>query len=801
NSSSSHLSTSYRAILPPVTTAPPTEEPCKNVLCEPPVKCTKNGAGLVEIPWENICCPRYECQCQVPCNPPPICQDLSPPFRIGDPDVDCCPAYEYRDTYHNSSPQMCGSHLSYHHLHRRWQLSGSGLRRSMLPKIRTPTPNPCDGVTCAEHQCPAGENLLVKQTSDDPCCPAYECVPSETTPPPVWTPTPGKCDNVICQTVDCFMTGSKKVLISVEDCCPVYDCECEPCSPAPACNGNKPIMTIDPEMDCCPKYKCPEEATPPPKPTPTTPAPTTSEPCKDVLCEPITCDKKGSTLDIIPWAESCCPHFVCVCKIECDPPICYDGRPPVRVGDPDTECCPEYKCEPPLPPCENVICPVIQCAVGEIAIEYDGDDPCCRQTDCVPITPVPTVPPTAPSTCDSVTCIVPECRENEKRIVKIDSDDPCCPLYECAPPPTPPSTTPEIPNNCSEECPVIECHKIGTIREFAGGDDPCCPQYKCVCQPCDPAPNCGQNSQAVIKEFDIDSECCPTYDCITKIETTTPIIITTPIPTPSARSHAVPFLNVKMAYHQSERKTLKSTAAQNTYALCTGVNCFVPPCDIPAVLVEVPGDDHCCKSYDLHKRQRKFAMCPLCEPNNCDVRDTVLVKVDPVDGCCPVYQCIPPTTTPPETTPTSEECEGVVCQVEECTKEGSYAVSVGRDECCETYACAPPPPTPTIPSTTLPMADHHSELKTPNFTAAQNMNACQDVTCVIPTCRQDYSLIEVSSNDPCCKSYECNPPPTAPPTTEVPPCDFSGCSPTDCDDGYTLMVKYNPEDDCCPTYE
>ncbi|XP_069599060.1 mucin-2-like [Ranitomeya imitator] len=941
-------------ILPPVTTAPPTEEPCKNVLCEPPVKCTKNGAGLVEIPWENICCPRYECQCQVPCNPPPICQDLSPPFRIGDPDVDCCPAYECIVTPITTPPPKCAGVTCPTII-----CTGDGNLVEVASEdpccqrfecfypepIQTPTPNPCDGVTCAEHQCPAGENLLVKQTSDDPCCPAYECVPSETTPPPVWTPTPGKCDNVICQTVDCFMTGSKKVLISVEDCCPVYDCECEPCSPAPACNGNKPIMTIDPEMDCCPKYKCPEEATPPPKPTPTTPAPTTSEPCKDVLCEPITCDKKGSTLDIIPWAESCCPHFVCVCKIECDPPICYDGRPPVRVGDPDTECCPEYKCEPPLPPCENVICPVIQCAVGEIAIEYDGDDPCCRQTDCVPITPVPTVPPTAPSTCDSVTCIVPECRENEKRIVKIDSDDPCCPLYECAPPPTPPSTTPEIPNNCSEECPVIECHKIGTIREFAGGDDPCCPQYKCVCQPCDPAPNCGQNSQAVIKEFDIDSECCPTYDCITKIETTTPIIITTPIPTPDRCLNILcePLTCTKQGatvntyawadeccphyvcectqpcspipqcqdgippirtqdpekYCCPEYICQTPTQAPTTPELCTGVNCFVPPCDIPAVLVEVPGDDHCCKSYECippatapPQTTEKICDVSLCEPNNCDVRDTVLVKVDPVDGCCPVYQCIPPTTTPPETTPTSEECEGVVCQVEECTKEGSYAVSVGRDECCETYACVcqpcspspicenlsvtvnvethccpiyecpPPPPTPTIPSTTLPnpcenrvcepitctkqgaTAERREwadpccplfvcecteqcspppecqdgrppfriqdpelyccpeyECLPPTLVPPVTPEECQDVTCVIPTCRQDYSLIEVSSNDPCCKSYECNPPPTVPPTTEVPPCDFSGCSPTDCDDGYTLMVKHNPEDDCCPSYE
>ncbi|XP_077115765.1 uncharacterized protein LOC143770229 [Ranitomeya variabilis] len=941
-------------ILPPVTTAPPTEEPCKNVLCEPPVKCTKNGASLVEIPWDNICCPRYECQCQVTCDPPPICQDSSPPFRIGDPDVDCCPEYECIVTPITTPPTKCAGVTCATII-----CTGDGnlvevasedpccQRFECVYPEPTPTPNPCDGVRCAEQQCPAGENLLVKQSSDYPCCPAYECVPSETTPPPVWTPTPGKCDNVNCQTVDCFMTGSQKVLISVEDCCPVYDCECEPCSPAPACNGNKPIMTIDPEMDCCPKYKCPNEGTPPPKPIPTTPAPTTPELCKDVLCDPITCDKKGSTLDIIPWAESCCPHFVCTCKAVCDPiPICNDGSPPVRVGDPDTECCPEYKCEPPLPPCANVICPVIQCAVGEIPIEYDGSDPCCRQTDCVPITPVPTVPPTAPQTCDSATCIIPECRENEKLIVKINSNDPCCPLYECAPPPTPPSTTPEIPENCNEECPVIECHKIGSTQAFAGGDDPCCPQYKCVCQPCNPAPNCGQNSQAVITEFDVNSECCPTYDCIVKIETTTPIIITTPIPTPNRCLNILcePLTCTKQGavvntyawadeccphyvcectqacspipqcqdgtppirtqdpekYCCPEYICQTPTPEPTTPEPCTGVNCFVPPCDIPAVLVEVPGDDHCCKSYECippvtapPQTTEKICDVSLCQPNNCDVRDTVLVKADPIDGCCPIYECIPPPTPPPETTPTSNECEGVVCQVEECTKGGSYAVSVGRDECCETYACVcqpcspppicenlsvtvnadtqccpiyecpPPPPTPTIPIITTPnpcenrvcepitctkqgataerrewadpccplfvcecteacspppeCQDGSPPFRTqdpelyccpeyaclpPTLVPPVTPGECQGVTCVIPTCRQDYSLIEVSSNDPCCKSYECNPPPTAPPTpTQGPPCDFSGCSPTDCDDGYTLIVKHNPEDDCCPTYE
>ncbi|XP_073426041.1 uncharacterized protein [Dendrobates tinctorius] len=933
-------------------------EPCKNVLCEPPVKCTKNGAGLVEIPWENICCPRYECQCQVTCDPPPICQDSSPPFRIGDPEVDCCPAYECIVAPITTPPTQCAGVTCPTVI-----CTGDGnlvevasedpccQKFECFHPEPTSTPNACDGVTCAEHHCSAGESLLVKQTSDDPCCPAFECVPTETTPPPVWTPTPGisnsrqiisqsrssfkikcfmKCDNVNCQTVNCFMTGSKQVLISVDDCCPIYDCECDPCSPAPVCNGNKPIMTIDPEMDCCPKYKCPDEATPPPRPISTTPAPTTPEPCKDVLCDPINCVKKGSTLDIIPWAESCCPHFVCICKADCNPiPICDDGRPPVRVGDPDTECCPEYKCEPPLPPshsrnsddlesvssgieqgiyllylgydCANVICPVIWCAAGEIPVEYDGDDPCCRQTECVPITPVPTVPPTPPLPCDSVTCIVPECRENEKRIVKIDSNDPCCPLYECAPSPTPPSTTtPEIPEYCNYECPVKECPKIGSFPILTGGDDPCCPQYRCECQPCDPAPICDENIQALITDFNIDLECCPIYKCPISPETTTPIIITTPVPTPSAYRNAVPFLNVKTAHHQSELKTLRITAAQNTYAAREHLECSDHNMVSFKVVFNqtlkrgnaktwnfrkddfnkfrkelkrvdweylmVTGDtDHkwgMFKDIPLEASRKLILSVPpvtappqttqkicdvsLCEPNDCDVSDTVLVKGDPEGGCCPIYQCIPPPTPPPETTPTSvsiirgyplidfsylksfpadgcynhvilqDVCVGVVCHVEECTKQGSYAVSVGRDECCETYSCvcqpcSPPPicedlsvtinaETQCCPIYECHYSNHNSSVP-PTLEPPVTPEQCQGVTCVIPTCREDYSLIEVSSNDPCCKSYECNPPPTTSPPTPAPPCDFSGCAYTDCDDGYTLMVKFNPEDDCCPTYE
>ncbi|XP_073511485.1 uncharacterized protein [Phyllobates terribilis] len=1074
---------------------PTTPEPCRNVVCEPPVKCTKNGADLAEIPWDNICCPRYECQCQVICDPLPICRDSSPPFRIGDPDVDCCPAYECIETPPTTPPIKCAGvdcpttvctgdgnlvevpsedpccqayeckrwatsvsvqsatnysktkemsqstrnltpdSCSPSHWQHEWQsgfiitaktstttcssclcsfdhwfpavlrqyrntstalgclfpaslqftlnplyflvqtllsakyeelpnmtsdmcqyvhhkfILSMKLLMNLPPQLsaveKTPTPNVCDGVTCAEYQCPAGQKLLVKQSSDDPCCASFDCVPTETTPPPVWTPTPGKCDNVVCQTANCFMTGSKPVQVFSDGCCPEFECECEPCSPVPSCNGNKPIMTIDPEMDCCPSYRCPDEATPPPRPVPTTPAPTTPEPCKDVLCEAVTCEKKGSSLDIIPWAESCCTHFVCTCKEECDPiPICFDGRPAVRVGDPDTECCPSYNCEPPLPPCANVICPDIQCPAGLIPIEYAGDDPCCRQRDCVPVTPVPVTSPTTPGQCFGVTCIKPECGENEKQIVKVNSNDPCCPSYDCIPPPTPPSSTPEIPNNCDHECPVIDCFKVGASEEYVGGDDPCCPDFKCVCQPCNPAPTCGDNSQAVVTEFDPNSECCPTYDCQFKPETTTPIFITTPIPTPDHCSNILcepvvctkkgatvleyPWANDCCPHYVCECTQACSPIPQcqdgtppirtqdpksyccpdyicqqptpepTTPEPCADIPCFVPPCDSPAVLVEVPGDDHCCKNYECIPPMTppptttpEICDESLCEPSNCDEGDRVFVKAHPEGGCCPVYQCIPPSTLPPETTPTPDECENVVCRVEECTKQGSYAVSTGRDECCETYscvcqpcspapicenlsvtvnadtqccpiyACPPPPPTPTIPITTPPNPCENSVCEAvtctkqgataerrewadpccqlfvcecteecspppvcqdgrppfrtqdpehyccPEFACLPPTTEpivtrieCEGVTCTIPPCYGDYFLSEVASNDPCCRSYECNPlATTPPPTPPVPPCDGSGCSNIDCEDGYTKLTKHDPDDDCCPIYE
>ncbi|KAM3922974.1 uncharacterized protein RB166_012054 [Leptodactylus fuscus] len=723
-------------VAPTKTTIPQSNESCENVLCEPPARCTKNGAVLVEVQWADDCCPHYKCQCEVDCKPPPTCRDSVLPLRIGNPDVDCCPTYVCIYQPPTSAP-------------------ASTIKKD------------CEDISCTVIDCDKNSRL-VEVPSENPCCQAYECVPIVTT----------VCDKVVCKTVECLMKGSRKVLLSIEGCCPTYDCECDPCSPPPFCDGDKPIMRIDPEHECCPTYTC---------------------------------------------------------------------------------------------------------------------------------QPVP------PTSCEEIICHVPVCRNGEKLIVKTNSDDPCCPLYDCIKPPTPPPTPGSTTVNvkCEDHaCPVVDCFRKGSFKEFVGGNDPCCPEFRCVCQPCSPVPNCGDFSP--MAEFDPDRECCPTYTCPTpapQIKTTTPLITTPPTPTdicknvlcepvvctkkgatvkastwadqccprytcecsefcdpPPKCEDGSPAVRTQdpesYCCPEYECRTPTTTpSTTTTKSVCDGVTCTVPSCGADSTLIEVYTDDPCCRTFEclshtttvsphmFHFPTPPPEICTdsKCDPANCDEDATVIVKPNPDNECCSIYECRYTTTPSPTTTTTPGECSDVVCTVKQCTKEGESPVFVGwENHCCGNYECQCEPckPSPYCDGDT-PIVKIDTDTQCCPSYECPNRSAppeeCSDVVCTVkectkegetlvfvgwenhccgnfecqcepchppPYCNGQIPLASINTDRECCPTYECPIPPTPPPelpsttilhtTSRSITCVNRVCAPKICKEHEKLVTRINPSDPCCP---
>ncbi|XP_066463933.1 otogelin-like isoform X6 [Eleutherodactylus coqui] len=829
--------------LPPTTTSPPPVwtttpyEPCKDVLCEPPVICTKNGAMLVEIPWADVCCLHYECQCQETCEPLPTCSDSSPPLRIGDPDVDCCPKYECPVPPSTTAPPtksecagvtcpatVCGGNdilvevLAENPCCKKFDC--------VPPVVSTTTIKPCDINACSVANCTPGDKVLVRPNPDDLCCPVYECVPTTTSPPPVWTTTPYACENVVCPTSACDKEGASTIMGLEGACCAI--CVCDPCPPAPYCNGNKPVMKIDPEKECCPRYECLPPTTTSPPPVWTT---TAYEPCKDVLCEPpVICTKNGAILVEIPWADVCCLHYECQCQETCEPlPTCNDSSPPLRIGDPDVECCPKYECPvapsttapPTKSECAGVTCPATVCGGNDILVEVLAENPCCKKFDCVP----PIVSTTTMKPCDINACSVANCTPGDKVLVRPNPDDLCCPVYECVPTTTsPPPVWTTTPYACENVvCPTSACDKEGAST-IMGLEGSCC--AICVCDPCPPAPYCNGNKP--VMKIDPEKECCPRYECPNEAAppTTTPFTTspaTTPnpcknvlceplactkkgatvetsywanqccphyacecrdpcSPIPVCEDGSPPFTTQDLeSYCCPEYECrIPTTPATipTTKGACQGVSCAFANCEAGFTLVEVPGDDQCCKSFvcippatTLPPTTVKLCDESKCAVANCGEGTTVIVKSNPDDECCPIYECRVITTPAPVSTTPFDECKNIVCKVEECTKQGEIQMFVGwENQCCRDYECWCQPCNPP------------------------------------PYCDGEIPIMNINPDTECCPTYEC-PAPTTPHTEPVTtiisstsrnPCEDRVCPRKVCKDYEKLVTQINPSDPCCP---
>ncbi|XP_063291626.1 uncharacterized protein LOC134576866 [Pelobates fuscus] len=854
------------------TTVPTTtEDKCKHVVCDVTI-CDKSGSYVKELPWSDPCCPRYECACKM-CENPPICENGEPPIAQFDENTQCCPVYicgqtKTTTTVSSNTPNPCryvecptktcnyGEYLV--------AINGTDpccLDKICIPEVTTPeppistitTPSPCENVQCPTSKCDFGDTVLVKVDSENPCCALYECVPPTTTPTTVTT-TKEKCWDIVCPVHDCYKEGTSKVEIKSDDpCCKAYDCECQPCSPAPFCNGNKPIMSIDPETQCCPTYRCPPEN----PPTPFIPT-TTENPCNGIVCESVTCSKKGEVLVDLHVTGSCCPHVVCECSNACpNPPVCEYGNTPIKSFNPEIECCPEYICNPiepttPTVECKDVVCPTKTCDEEHTLVAVLGNDPCCFDYTCVPhittTTPQIVITTPTPEPCRDVVCPPPTtCNLGDTTLVKIDPANPCCNINECivVPGTTTPHSTTTLDQCRDVTCTLPECSRDNSYPLSLGHIEPCCESYTCVCKPCGPPPSCDGYETI----FNSETQCCPTYIC--------PIIpTTTPIPPTTTENPCLNIVCEPPAQCSKKGETLVDVSWGNTCCRnivcqcptvcpdapvcendkpaikyfnpeiqccpeyecqievttptpllpCRDVVCPTKTCDENHILVAVKGDDLCCFDYIcepiIHSTislcvHLKFyfvdymnstisVVClfilqpppesttPFIEPchdvvcntkHNCNPEDAILIRSDPENPCCSIYECIPPTTTTVPPTTTEDHCRDVTCSVPTCSRDGSYAQPTGGFyACCPEYTCVCRP--------------------------------CAS----IPFCNGDKAIMSFDPFNECCPTYECPPPPPPPPTTP------GLCSGVTCIKDVTCKFNeieihdVNPSDPCCPLY-
>ncbi|XP_075047076.1 otogelin-like protein [Mixophyes fleayi] len=247
------------------------------------------------------------------------------------------------------------------------------------------------------------------------------------------------------------------------------------------CKDGEYLQQVPSTDPCCLHYVCIGTTTP-------IPLITTTETCKGVTCNIEPC-ADGEYLQQVATTDPCCPHYECVeCQVACEPPpTCVDGSPPVRLDDPDVECCPGYECRlettigpsvtSPQDECKNVVCPNPDCQGNVVFMEVPSDDPCCKHYNCVPFEPTPT-----PRKCKHIVCKEFECNMKGSVKVEVEGNDPCCPIYDCAPEITPSK------GKCQHvECKEKKCLDGETLVQVEG-NDPCCPLYDCVSTPVTTAP-------------------------------------------------------------------------------------------------------------------------------------------------------------------------------------------------------------------------------------------------------------------------------------------------------------------------
>ncbi|XP_053546748.1 uncharacterized protein LOC128638663 isoform X5 [Bombina bombina] len=705
--------------------------------CAPPPSCDDGRPPVRSYDSEYQCCPEYTCVAETttqatttikeePCKdvdcPVITCEERGYVVVATIGDDPCCPEY------------LCVPETS-----------------TVPPPIAT-TQSPCDNSVCHPNKCGPEDKVIVKPDPNDLCCPLYEC---ESPPTTTTTPSPTTvdiCRNIECEVLTrCYKEGATRVQVSWPDpCCPHYICECQDaCALPPTCSdGSPPIRSFDPEYQCCAEYTCVVETTTVPSGTPK------QELCKDVDCPVITCDERGYVVVATIGDDPCCPEYTCepqfttvppnilITKSPCDNSVCRPNEcgPEDKVivkPDPNDLCCPLYECESPpttttIPSTTTVdICRNVECEVltrcdkqGATRVQVYWSDPCCPHYICE---------------CQDACAAPPTCSDGSPPIRSFDPEYQCCAEYTCVlETTTVPSNTPKEDPCKVVDCSVLTCEERGYVVVATIGDDPCCPEYTCVPDgtfttvppvvstesPCENVKCTSERSclptDTVIVATNPENPCCPLYICEPQI--------TTPITIP------------------------KTTTPTTPVDICKVVDCPTMTCTQKgSSLVGVKGQDPCCFEYSCE------CIEPCGPPLICKSGARPIISIDIEMECCPTYKCpdesklptVPPsiTTLPtPEITTTQPTCKHVFCIRNKYCADGEITLERPNplDPCCPLYECV----AISTPKYTTP--------GTPSIVTSSKPDCSRVICNTKKTCKQNERLVtKLNPLNPCCPLYEC----------------------------------------------
>ncbi|XP_078587904.1 uncharacterized protein LOC144868986 isoform X4 [Branchiostoma floridae x Branchiostoma japonicum] len=487
-------------------------------------------------------------------------------------------------------------------------------------------------------KCGVCESQRVVEGSDS-CCPEYECVCDLNR---------ADCPEVVIP--QCEYQYQYVHHTNPGECVPEYECRCNSskCPAAPQCEPPKVLDML--EGECCLEYECVCDA------CPTAPTP---------YCPP------GEGYVLVSSEDICsCVTHSCECRNDtcAQQPECDDNKDLVTT---ETGCCPHYNCTCNTCPTHG---PVINCDYAEGYVLVSSQDDCgcvtesceCREDSCSP---------------------EPECPDN-KHVVTVETG--CCPHYNCSCNSCPPSPTPgsdcpygEMPGyvihetvddcgcvNSSCTCDRSRCPAPPTCddnKNLVALYTPCCQNYTCECKECpvdDTSCGIGETQTTIIDDCCRHTNCTPEPVCVYQNTTHQPGTSWTDANDNCIQCQCLEEIDPATGFHRVSCSDESSQCEVNCPAChtyqersgeccgeCVKTSCCVM--DDDETLVEhpagsnwtSPGDScsrcHCLEAGE-HGQVVEYCSTLLCpEPPTCS-SDEVMKNTSSADGCCTIYECVPP---------------------------------------------------------------------------------------------------------------------------------------------------------------